>query len=375
MIASGRRHLFGEVPALFRQALYGTCGADWRRLRMVRDVSYAGPVLARIGASIEDGNQPRSDRSRFGVLAARIRLPLLYVAVGLVVVDVVVPGVEISRWVTLPVFAVGLALAYRIGRAGGPPVTVRPPVSGRWQAVHTPADKVPSHGLHAYGQTYALDLTVPHDRRSSRWWPIARAPEEFPAFNRPVSAARAGTVVRAAGWQRDHRSRDSLPGIAFVLLEGLLRELLGPSGLLGNHIVLAHDDGTYSTYAHLKRGSLRVDPGQRVEAGQIIAACGNSGNSTEPHLHFQVQDRPSLLIAAGLPVTFENVLDDGHLVDVPPPGRPVEFAQTGGSATSSSGTRCSRPIRKRGHGRAGARPDQSAHGARALVARHGADIG
>jgi hypothetical protein len=274
-----------------------------------------------------DGSQPRRDRSGFGLLVARVRLPLLYVAVGLVLVDAVIPRVEISSWVTLPLFVVGLALAYRVGAAGGSPVTVGPPVCGRWQAVNTPADKVPSHGLHAYGQTYALDLTVPHDGPASRWWPITRAPEAFPAFDRPVIAARTGTVVRTVGWQRDHRSRDSLPGMVVVLVEGLLRELLGPSGLLGNHVVVAHDDGTYTTYAHLKRGSLRVDPGQRVEAGQAIAACGNSGNSTEPHLHFQVQDRSSLLIAAGLPVTFEDVRDGDDPIDIPPPDRPVQFAR------------------------------------------------
>lgn len=256
---------------------------------------------------------------------ARLRLPLLYVAVLLVLVDTFVPGVEISTWVTLPLFASGLALAYRVGAAGGPPVTVGPPVSGRWQAVNTPAEKVPSHGLHAYGQTYALDLTVPHDGRTSRWWPIARSPDAFPAFGRPVTAARAGTVVRTVGWQRDHRSRDSLPGVVFVLVEGVMREVLGPAGLLGNHIVLAHGDDTYTTYAHLKKGSIRVRPGQRVDAREIIAACGNSGNSTEPHLHFQVQDRSSLLIAAGLPVTFLDVHDQGDSVDVPPADRPVDF--------------------------------------------------
>jgi hypothetical protein len=223
---------------------------------------------------------------------------------------------------------VALALAYRIGAAGGPPVSMGSPVAGRWQAVTTPAEKVPSHGLHAYGQTYALDLVVPHDGRTSRWWPITRPPDAFPAFGRPVTAARAGTVVRTTDWQRDHRSRDSLPGIAFVLVEGVLRELLGPVGLLGNHVVLAHDDGTHTTYAHLKKGSVRVEPGERVGAHQVIAACGNSGNSTEPHLHFQVQDLPNPLVAAGLPVTFHDVRDGGDPVDVPPADRPVDFAPT-----------------------------------------------
>ena len=271
-------------------------------------------------------NSPPADRDRIGVLAARLRMPLLHLAVALVLVDVLVPRVEVPAWVTLPLFALGLALVYGIGAAGGPPVTVGPPVAGTWQAVHTPADRIPSHGLHAYAQTYALDLTVPRDDRTSRWWPVTRPPDAFPAFGRPVLAVRDGTVVRTADWQRDHRSRDSLPGIAFVLAEGVLRELLGPTGLLGNHVVVEHDDGTCATYAHLRQGSVRVEAGRRVETGQVLADCGNSGNSTEPHLHFQVQDRRSLLIAAGLPVRFTDVDDDGAPVDLPPGDHPVRFA-------------------------------------------------
>jgi murein DD-endopeptidase MepM/ murein hydrolase activator NlpD len=47
-----------------------------------------------------------------------------------------------------------------------------------------------------------------------------------------------------------------------------------------------------------------VRPGDRVAAGQPLAACGNSGNSTESHLHFQLMDHPSVLLAAGLPLRF-----------------------------------------------------------------------
>jgi murein DD-endopeptidase MepM/ murein hydrolase activator NlpD len=49
---------------------------------------------------------------------------------------------------------------------------------------------------------------------------------------------------------------------------------------------------------------VRVRPGDRVAAGQPLAACGNSGNSTEPHLHLQLMDHPSVLLAARLPLRF-----------------------------------------------------------------------
>src|SRR5689334_22768157 len=89
-----------------------------------------------------------------------------------------------------------------------------------------------------------------------------------------------------------------------LLVEGALREATGPGRILGNHIVLDLGGGVYAVLAHLRRRSALVAPGDRVRAGQVIAACGNSGNSSEPHLHFQLMDRPGVLLGAGLPFAF-----------------------------------------------------------------------
>jgi len=89
-----------------------------------------------------------------------------------------------------------------------------------------------------------------------------------------------------------------------LVAEGMVRELLGPGRILGNHVVLDLGGGVFAALAHLRRGSLLVRRGDRVAAGQQLAECGNSGNSTEPHLHFQLMDHPSVLQAAGLPLRF-----------------------------------------------------------------------
>jgi murein DD-endopeptidase MepM/ murein hydrolase activator NlpD len=90
----------------------------------------------------------------------------------------------------------------------------------------------------------------------------------------------------------------------YLVAEGMVRELLGPGRILGNHVVLDLGGGVYAALAHLRRGSLLVRRGDRVAAGQQLAECGNSGNSAEPHLHFQLMDHPSVLQAAGLPLRF-----------------------------------------------------------------------
>ena len=93
-----------------------------------------------------------------------------------------------------------------------------------------------------------------------------------------------------------------------MVLEGAWLELTGR--MLGNHVVLEIGPQTYVAVAHLRRGSVRVEVGDRVRAGEVIGACGNSGNTSEPHVHVQVMDRPLIGFAAGLPMTFTDAADD-----------------------------------------------------------------
>ncbi|GAB2909226.1 M23 family metallopeptidase [Streptomyces mayteni] len=194
--------------------------------------------------------------------------------------------------------------------AGPAPVEVAPPVVGGWRALNSPADKVPSHGTSAYGQSHAIDITAaPEDRPGPAfgWWPPARPNRDFPAFEQPLFAVADATVVHATDRHRDHLSRNSYPALLYLFVEGLFRDTAGAGRVVGNHLVLDLGDGVYAMYAHLRRGSLTVRPGDRVVAGQQLARCGNSGNSTEPHLHFQLMDGPNLDTARGLPFTWRGV--------------------------------------------------------------------
>ena len=73
----------------------------------------------------------------------------------------------------------------------------------------------------------------------------------------------------------------------------------------GRQVVLRVGPGTYVIYAHMKPGSVRVRAGERVRRGQLLGKLGNSGNSATPHLHLQVQVRPSFA-SDGLPFVFER---------------------------------------------------------------------
>jgi len=74
----------------------------------------------------------------------------------------------------------------------------------------------------------------------------------------------------------------------------------------GNYVALDLGDGRYAFYEHLKPGSVRVAPGQRVQRGQVIGALGFTGDSTGPHLHFHVADGNSPLAAEGVPYVFDG---------------------------------------------------------------------
>jgi murein DD-endopeptidase MepM/ murein hydrolase activator NlpD len=246
----------------------------------------------------------------------RLRTPLTLAAgVTLVITSFTGPGWLV--WAATALLAGGVVLLFVPGAVPAASrraaIAVRPPVAGRWTAVNSPASRTPSHGTHAYAQTYAIDLVHEPDPARPRpglsGWPLARRPAAFPGFGQPVLAPADGTVVRVSDWQRDHWSRTSWLALALMLLvEGVLRELTGPGRVLGNHVVIDLGDGAYALLAHLRRRSALVTAGQRVRAGQQLAACGNSGNSTEPHVHFQLMDRPGVLLAAGLPFGFDEAV-------------------------------------------------------------------
>ncbi|MFB4316063.1 M23 family metallopeptidase [Actinomadura sp. 21ATH] len=269
---------------------------------------------------------------------ARFRTPVLLLGIAL--------GLSMNLHDVRAVFyagtflvVLGLVLFFvPAGASDREPVVVRSPLEGRWIPVNSPADKVPSHGTHEAGQTYAIDLVYAPDP-AVEWKPLpggrlAARPETFPAFGRPVSAPADGVVVAAGGRQRDHWSRNSWPGLVYLLVEGMIFRQIGSfltlsscRFILGNHVILDIGDGVYAVFAHLRRGSLRVAKGDRVRAGDPLGEVGNSGNSSEPHLHFHLMDGPRPLVAAGIPFAFPYETD-GELRTGVPGGRRAFVART-----------------------------------------------
>jgi murein DD-endopeptidase MepM/ murein hydrolase activator NlpD len=137
--------------------------------------------------------------------------------------------------------------------------------------------------------------------------------EDYYAYGADVLAAGDGRVVGAvdneaedpAAMQQPDESQEAY--FARLQKDQASRLSKGTSAIAGNYVMIDHGQNEYSLYAHLQPGSVRVHVDEQVKAGDAIGKLGSSGNSTEPHLHFHVCDKPDPLMCAGIPVNFANV--------------------------------------------------------------------
>ena len=191
-----------------------------------------------------------------------------------------------------------------------PTVVLEYPFHGRWLARNSPARRVPSHGTHLFGTTYAIDFVAvdEHGRSAARTWRTlfsVERPELFVGFGRPVLAPVGGRVVAVHDAEPDHAARRSQLALLPYALRQRERVRAGGAAIAGNHVVIALGSaGPFVLLAHLQQGSVLVRPGDAVESGNRIGSCGNSGNSTQPHVHVQVTDSLDWPRSRGLPMAF-----------------------------------------------------------------------
>ena len=143
------------------------------------------------------------------------------------------------------------------------------------------------------------------------------APETFVGFGASVLSPCPGRVVIAHDGEPDHQARRSQLTLLLYILGQAGRVQGGPAAIAGNHVVIATDErGPYILLAHLQKGSITVSAGDQVLEGAVVGGCGNSGNSTEPHVDLQAMDRPDPSRASAVAITFAGRLPrNGDVVD------------------------------------------------------------
>ncbi|WP_031074428.1 M23 family metallopeptidase [Streptomyces sp. NRRL S-118] len=191
---------------------------------------------------------------------------------------------------------------------GDDPSLILPGMKLTLGAKGSPAKGAPAKGAPAKGApgkaAPAESAPAEADRSEARASRSA-AKAEAPAPSAPQTSGSGFTAPVDAGITTPYRASGSMwssgyhTGVDFAASSGSTVKAVGPgtvvsagwSGAYGNEVIIQHADGSYSQYAHLS--SLSVSSGESVSGGQQIGLSGSTGNSTGPHLHFEIRTSPS----------------------------------------------------------------------------------
>jgi hypothetical protein len=184
----------------------------------------------------------------------------------------------------------------------------------------------PSVNYHvvAPDQRWAYDLLVTKDGKSSKG--DGRNCADYYCYGLPVLAPADGTA---------HAVSDGNPELP-------VGELSGAKNAGGNEVVLEVAPGEFLFLCHMQAGSLTVKPGDRVITGQVLGRVGNSGNTSEPHLHIHLQQGPEPFFAEGIPLYFFNYRQGGRLIERGMPTGGVSGDRFSGQIVEHAGTEASK---------------------------------
>lgn len=173
------------------------------------------------------------------------------------------------------------------------------PFEGEWVVVNGGTDRRSSHSWGIPTQRYAYDFLIIDDEGKTYQGDATRV-ESYYCYGKKILAPADGEVVAVSAHQRDSRTFG----------DGTVDPTT--KDILGNYIIIDHGESEFSFIGHLKPGSIAVVGGQEVHRGEVIGRCGNSGNTSEPHVHLHVQDGKSVFASAGLPVAFDGITATRH---------------------------------------------------------------
>jgi len=164
------------------------------------------------------------------------------------------------------------------------------PFRGEWTVVWGGAKKEVNHHVNVADQRRAADLLmVGSDGKTHKGEGTSNA--DYLVYGQEVLAVADGTVETVVDG-----TPENVPGKENQYV------------IPGNYVVVRHEPSLFSVYMHLQPQKIRVKPGARVKRGAVLGLVGNSGHSSEPHLHFQLQDGPDGNGSWGVEPVFERVV-------------------------------------------------------------------
>ena len=173
-------------------------------------------------------------------------------------------------------------------------VEYRLPFDGEWTVINGGLEKEYCH-LGGPTQRYAYDFLIMSESGKTYRGDNPADVSAYKCYGKEILAPADGTVVEIGVNCED--GKIMLPGD----MEAMAKDIRG------NYILIKHAENEYGFIGHLQPQSICVEVGEKVQAGQVIARCGNTGNSSEPHVHFHVQDGKNFFTSAGIPIIFKDI--------------------------------------------------------------------
>ncbi|MBE3555059.1 MAG: M23 family metallopeptidase, partial [Thermicanus sp.] len=161
------------------------------------------------------------------------------------------------------------------------------PFEGVWFVLWGGTDEVVNYHYKSEQERYAVDFVKMEE--GVEFEGTGATNEEYYCYGEPVYAPAEGSVVAV-----EEDVEENQPGIP---------NLDNP---FGNYVILKHGSGEYSLLSQLQKGSVTVEIGDKVSRGDLLGYVGNSGDSMEPHLHFQVMDSPHLEEMKSINIRFQG---------------------------------------------------------------------
>ena len=167
------------------------------------------------------------------------------------------------------------------------------PFTGKWTVVNGGVDQELSHSWGSYPQRYAYDFIILDDEGNYSEGDKSSLQSYF-CYGKDIVAPADGEVVKVRNHHKDSRTDGE-------------NVYCDAADIAGNHVIIKHNKNEYSAIGHIMPNSITVNIGDFVKQGQIIAKCGNSGNTSQPHIHFQLQNGKNFFTSAGLPIMFDGI--------------------------------------------------------------------
>ncbi len=191
------------------------------------------------------------------------------------------------------------------------PIVIQSPLRGtNWSAANGPSNTsshrravLPVNGQPHIGQRDAIDWIQLGDDGNS-FIGDKHNNSSYHAWDQEIHAVADGKIVEVKDGIAENAPNS-----------GKLAVAMTSDTIAGNHIIEDLGDGRYAAYAHLRPGTLKVKVGDSVHAGDVIGHLGNTGNSSEPHLHFQICDAPSFADSEGLPFAIDKFTREDFKID------------------------------------------------------------